>query len=156
VAAFFKEMVMADKTVKKRGPGRPFQPGQSGNPGGCPAGSRHKVTKAVQELFDGEAEALTRKCIELAMDGDMTALRMALDRICPTPKDRPVRVTLPALTSPSDLPLATEAVLSAVADGALTPSEAAGVAALLEVHRKALETLELEKRIAALEAAKGA
>jgi hypothetical protein len=40
-----------------------FQPGQSGNPAGKPGGARHKATRAVEALLDGEAEALTRKAI---------------------------------------------------------------------------------------------
>ena len=34
-------------TPKKRGPGRPFQPGQSGNPGGRPKGIAERVQKVV-------------------------------------------------------------------------------------------------------------
>ena len=81
---------MAEKTTQKqRGPGRPFKPGQSGNPKGKPQGSRHKATIAALNLLEGEAQALTRKCIDLAMEGDMGALRLCLERIvCPV-KDRP-------------------------------------------------------------------
>jgi hypothetical protein len=32
-------------------------------------------------LLDGEAEALTRKAVELALDGDASALRLCLDRV---------------------------------------------------------------------------
>ena len=59
-----------------------FKPGTSGNPSGKPAGARNKTTLAVEALLDGEAEDLTRKAIELAKAGDMTALRLCLDR-CP-------------------------------------------------------------------------
>jgi len=31
--------------------------------------------------LEGEAEALTRKAVELALEGDVTALRLCLDRI---------------------------------------------------------------------------
>ena len=43
-------------------------------------GSRNKVTLAVEALLDGEAEALTRKAVELAMGGDMQALRLRTTR----------------------------------------------------------------------------
>jgi hypothetical protein len=33
----------------------------------------------VKALLDGEAEALTRKAIERALEGDTTALRLCLD-----------------------------------------------------------------------------
>lgn len=38
-----------------------------------------------------------------------------------------------------------------MAQGELTPEEASSVAAVLEIRRKALETVEIEKRVAALE-----
>ena len=43
-----------------------FQKGQSGNPKGKPKGTRHGVTMAAETLMEGEAEAITRKAIELA------------------------------------------------------------------------------------------
>src|SRR5262245_47204912 len=49
-----------------KGRGRPFEPGQRGNPSGRPKGARNKTTIAVEALLDNEAEALTRKLIELA------------------------------------------------------------------------------------------
>ena len=51
-----------------------FVPGKSGNPKSRPKGSKNKVTLLAQKLLDGEAESLTRKCIELALDGNLTAL----------------------------------------------------------------------------------
>lgn len=52
--------------------GRPFK---KGNPG-RPKGARNKVTLAVEALLDGEAEDLTRKAVELAQEGNTTALRL--------------------------------------------------------------------------------
>ena len=131
--------------------GRPFKPGESGNPRGRAPGTRCKATMAAQALLDGESEALTRKAVELAMAGDMAALRLCLERIVPPRKDSPIRVSLPPMTSPADLPAVTGAVLDAVARGDLTPTEAAALAGLVEAHRRAVETAELEIRIAKLE-----
>jgi hypothetical protein len=55
--------------------GRPFKKGRSGNPNGRSNGSRNKVSLAIDELLDDEAEKLTRKAIELALNGDTVALR---------------------------------------------------------------------------------
>jgi len=149
---------MSDKTQvkQKRLPSTAWKKGQTGNPAGCPTGSRHKVTLAVQELLDGEAEALTRKCIEEAKGGNLVALKLCLERLCPVPKDRPVRIELPPMSSPADLPAVTGAVLEAVARGDLTPSEAQALGGLIEAHRRGVETAELEQRIAKLEQTKGA
>lgn len=141
----------ADNAVTKQR-GRPWPKGVSGNPKGCPAGSRHRVTLAVQALLDGEGEALTRRAVEAALGGDMVALRLCLERICPAPKDRPVRVKLPEVRSAADLPGVTSAILAAVAGGRLTPGEAQAVAGLVEAHRRALEVADIEQRLAALEA----
>ena len=56
-------------------------------------GARHKATVAAEALLDGEAEALTRKAVEMALAGDGTALRLCLDRIIPPRRERPVRFT---------------------------------------------------------------
>jgi hypothetical protein len=129
--------------------------GVSGNPAGRPKGARHKYLLAVEALLDGEAEGLTRKAIELALAGDTTALRLCLERILPTRKDRPVQLELPPIEGLQDLAEATAALLEGVAAGALTPAEAGEVAKLVEVHRRTVETVELEGRLRRVEEAQG-
>ena len=70
-----------------------FKAGQSGNPGGRPKGALNKATLATQALLDGEAEALTRKAVELAKDGNPVALRLCLERLLPPGRIGPL--TLP-------------------------------------------------------------
>jgi len=130
-----------------RNPDGTFAPGNPGRP----AGARHRTTEAIQALLDGEAEALTRKAIDAALDGDTTALRLCLERIAPPRKDSPVRFTAPEMKSAEDSVEAMGGVVRAVADGELTPQEGAAVAGLIEAFRRALETEELERRIASLE-----
>jgi hypothetical protein len=74
-------------------------------------------------LLDGEADALTRKAIELAKEGDTTALRLCIERILPARKDRPV--TCHELRRSPDSVKTAAAIATAVADGELTPMEAA-------------------------------
>ena len=124
-----------------------------GNPG-RPKGTRFRVTRAVEELLDGEAETLTRKAIDLALEGDVTAMRLCIERIAPVRKDVPVVFDLPPIQSASEASQAASAVLLAVSAGQLTPIEGASVMALVEQYRRALEVTELEERIAKLEAAK--
>jgi len=97
---------MADRTdenqPKRRGPGRPFAPGVSGNPAGRPAGSRNRATLALEQLFDGEAEVRSRKAIEMAKGGDLGAMRICLDRIIAPRKDRPVKFQLTTIETAAD------------------------------------------------------
>jgi hypothetical protein len=48
---------------------------------------------------DGQAEALTQKAIDLALAGDLGALRICLDRVLPPRKDRPVAFEIPPITT---------------------------------------------------------
>jgi hypothetical protein len=122
-----------------------------GNPG-KPKGTRHKATQAALALLDGEAEALTRQAVTLALGGDTTALRLCLERIAPPRRDAPVTFDLPPMETARDAAKAAGAVLGAVAEGELTPGEGAALMALVEGFRRTLETTELEARLAALEA----
>jgi hypothetical protein len=106
---------------------------------------------AVLELLDGQAEALTQRAVELALDGDTVALRLCLERLAPPRKDAPVEFSLPRMVTVRDAAEAAAAVLHAVSEGELTPSEGATVMALIDSFRRTLETSELEVRIAALE-----
>jgi Family of unknown function (DUF5681) len=129
----------------------PFEPGKSGNPAGKLKGTRNRTTMAVEALLDGEAETITRKAIELAKGGDLTALRLCLDRIASPRKDRPVLFELPPVSSAADAAKAAAALLEAVAVGDLTPSEASELGKLIEAYVKALEATEFAERLAKLE-----
>jgi hypothetical protein len=125
-----------------------FGPGNSGKP----KGTRHKATQAALALLDGEAEALTRQAVTMALGGDTTALRLCLERIAPPRRDAPVTFDLPPMETARDAAKAAGAVLGAVAHGDLTPTEGAHIMALVEGFRRTLETTELEARLVALEA----
>jgi hypothetical protein len=105
---------------------------------------------AAEALLDGEAEALTRKAIELAKQGDITALRLCLDRIVAPRRERPVQFRLPELRSAGDAAGAMGAIVEAVATGDLAPSEAAELGKLVETYVRSLEATEFDRRIRAL------
>ncbi|NOD48719.1 hypothetical protein GS624_15510 [Ruegeria sp. HKCCD5849] len=137
-------------TTDERNPDGTFAPGNSGRP----RGARHRITRAVEELLEGQSEQITQKAVELALEGDSTALRLCLERLAPTRKDAPVSFDLPTIKSAEDASEAAQAVLQAVSQGEVTPLEGATVMGLVEQYRRVLETTELERRITALEAAK--
>jgi hypothetical protein len=118
---------------------------------GRPKGARNRTTQAVMALLDGEAEALSRKAVEMALAGDSVALRLCLDRLAPARKDSPVHFALPRMTTAHDAAQAAGAVLEAVSVGDLTPTEGAQVMGLVDSYRRTLEVTELEARMAVLE-----
>jgi hypothetical protein len=131
-----------------------FAPGRSGNPSGRPKGSRNATTLAIEALFDGEAEALTRKVIELAKTGDMQALKLCMDRLAPPRRSSPVMFELPRLKSASDAVDASAAIVAAVASGELTPSEASELSTVMQQFTRAIEAADFEARILKLEQSK--
>ena len=139
-----------------RGPGRPFERGESGNPAGRPAGSRNQATIAAEQVLDGEAAALTRKAVELALGGDALAVRLCLDRIIAPRRDRPVALALPPIDSIADLAGAMTALATAAAHGAITPGEAADFAQVVETIVRAIDAADFERRLRLLEAADAA
>ena len=130
-----------------------FKPGQSGNPDGRPKGARNRATVAAEQLLDGEADTLTRKAIELAKEADTTALRLCIERILPARKDRPVSFDMPRIETVADSVKAAAAIATAVADGDLTPMEAAELSKVVDGYTRAVETADLNARLVRLEQA---
>ena len=117
------------------------------------SGDRDEQAPQVEALLDGESEAITRCAVEKALEGDTTALRLCLERIAPPRKEAPVQFSLPKMETARDAATAASAVLQAVSEGELTPTEGAHVMQLVETYRRTLEMSDLEARIAALEEA---
>ena len=131
--------------------GGQFAPGCSGNPAGMKLGTRHRTARLVQRMMSGDAEAVVNAVVTAAKGGDMTAARLVLDRIAPPCRGRPVRLDLPPIVGAADLVKALAAVADAMARGVISAEEAQATAGVLDHQRKAVETLDLERRIAALE-----
>ncbi len=138
------------KATEGRNPDGTFGPGNQGRT----PGTRNKITRAAIEALEANTGALTDKAVELALDGDTVALRMCLDRVCPPLKDKPVEFALPTIESASDAAQAASAVLAAVAQGDLTPTEGASVMGLVDSYRRTLEASDFEERLTKLEDAK--
>ena len=131
--------------------GRPFQKGQSANPKGKPKGTRKGTTVIAQNLLDGEGEALVRKVVELALEGDLPCLRICLERLVPPEKNAPIEIGLPQICAVVDIPKILAALSAKLDAGGISPSEARTVIDLAEAFRKALEVADLGPRIHALE-----
>jgi len=131
--------------------GRPFQPGQSGNPKGRPKGSRNRVTLAMDALIEERSEEIVNTTIDKAVAGDAQILRALLRTMLPPRRDRPVEFEVPSINTPADAVAASNAVLTACANGALTPSEAHEVMGLIAMHMKTIDVTVLDQRLSDLE-----
>jgi F0F1-type ATP synthase gamma subunit len=107
----------------------------------------------MQNLLEGEAEAIARKAIEMAKDGDMAAIRVCMDRLASIRRKDPIAFELPPVDKARDSVAAMAAVVAAVAAGDLTTDEAAEIAKIINVYVCALAATAFEERLEKLERA---
>ncbi len=128
-----------------------FKKGQSGNPAGPAKGTRHKITMLAEKLLEDDRDDIVRAVIAAAKGGDPTAMRLCIERLIPVRKGRPVMFDLPPVKTAADIVGAIGEVARAMAAGELTTDEASAAASVIEMHRRAIETTEIEVRVQKLE-----
>jgi hypothetical protein len=116
--------------------------GHSGNPAGRPRGALNRATRIAAELLEGEAEALWRAEIDLALAGDRMLLRHCNDRIIAPQRAQPVAFELPRIEDAADLASAMGALIEAAARGLITPAEAETLARSCEASARTIEVGE--------------
>ena len=129
--------------------GRPFLSGNTFGRG-RPKASRNKAMP-LQSLLEEHGEALVRKCMVNALQGDRYAIRLCIERLLAPRREGVVRLPLPAIRSIADVNTASDRVIRAITSGQITPAEGETMAAVLENRRRAIESANLEGRIAVLE-----
>jgi hypothetical protein len=110
----------------------------------------------AEALLEGEADALARKAVELALGGSETALRLCLDRLIAPRRERTVAFEMPPIDSAGDIARALKAVTEAVADGTLSPGEALTFSQTVDTFLRAIDARDFEQRLKKLEAADAA
>ncbi len=130
----------------------PFKEGESGNPNGRPKGIIDKRSE-LAGLLKPHAPELVEKAVELALEGDVNALRLCLERLIPKAKDETINLVIKAedLTQPELLLNINSTAINAVSSGEITPSEGKAISAIIDGQRKLIEIVGIDKRLAALE-----
>src|SRR5262249_24385079 len=132
-----------------------FPKGVSGNPQGRPPGSRNRATELAEALLDGEAEALIRKLLDLALAGDPAALKLCLERIVPR-RERTLRFAAPKIESAADIAAACGAITAAAAEGAIGPADAAELMRMIDIAMRAIAAGDFDRRLRLLEETRAA
>lgn len=125
--------------------------GASPNPSGRPQGSRNKATLAVLAIMEDEGERISKKAVELALNGDMTAIKLVIERLIPVRKHRSLSIELPVLDSTENIIEAIKQVIMAASTGEISTREAQDFLIMLENLRKTLDVAELEHRLKIVE-----
>ena len=128
---------------------RGWAPGQSGNPRGRPAGSRNRKNVIADE-FAKDGSAVARVVMDAALQGDIQAANMVLQRLSPPLRARAEKVTF-ELTP--DAPLTTQAqqIMTAVAEGSIDPETGQLLINCITAFAGLKQVDELEARLIALE-----
>ena len=87
----------------------------------------------------------------LAIRGDHAAAKLLLDRIVPVRRGCPIAIKLPPILVAADAVKANAIVIDAVSADRLSTIEAQELSAVIDVQRKSIELLDVERRLAALE-----
>ena len=123
-----------------------WEKGVSGNPRGRPANAMaERFRKAVEPRLDEVIKAM----VEAAAKGDTAAAKLLLDRVLPPFK--PVQPASAFPLSGDSLVEKAEAILAAVANGALAVHDAKALIDAIGSLARIIEVEEFERRIAVLE-----
>jgi hypothetical protein len=126
--------------------------GHSLNPHGRPQGSRSNATLRAQALIGQHAEELASKAIQLALAGDTGLLKVLLDKLVPTARERVLDLSeLPTPTTPSETTQAALAAVGLMARGELSMPELRSLTAILASLRVAIGSLNSDKLTERLE-----
>jgi hypothetical protein len=140
----------ARRSVIDPRPGQAFAKGRFGKSAGRTPGATNRAALAAQAILDEKVEAITLKAIELAENGDFSAIRLCLGLVVPPRREQPIEFEIRKLEWIDDARQAIGDVIAAVAAGKITLTEAAEVTRLLEAYVGACEasqrSSELEDR----------
>ncbi len=116
---------------------------------GRPKGHRNVSTRVLQ-LVDGEMLDQAKQVLQEALDAkNLSAAKFVLKHALGTPRGAKVQLDLPATDTAAGVDEAQQAVLDAVAGGAVASGDARTLFDMLEVRRKAIAARQAEPPVAA-------
>lgn len=128
-----------------------FRKGQSGNPQGKAKGTKNRATLAAEQVLQSDLDNICHKLIEEALNGNIQAIRLVLDRVLPVKRDRDINIRLPKLQTTDDAVKAMSLIIESVSCGNITPSEGEAMSKVVDAFVKAIQVYEVEKRVVKLE-----
>ncbi|MBE0400375.1 hypothetical protein EI168_09665 [Halomonas sp. FME1] len=123
-----------------------FAPGTSGNPSGRPK-SEHTI---LRQKLAAHGEEVAAVVVEAALQGDIQAAKIVLERLCPPlkPSTAPVTIELPENPGIADT---ARAIIEHAAQGQIAPDVAGQLVQSVAALARVVEIDELERRLTALE-----
>jgi hypothetical protein len=107
----------------------------------------------AEKLMSKDVKAIAAVVNKAALEGDLTAAKLVLERLLPPPKSRGqiVQLPLPPIHTTADATAAMGSVIAAVAAGLLTIDEGGHLNSMISKYAERLEISELAERVEQLE-----
>lgn len=131
-------------------PGRWYKGMPSPNKGGRPRGIVDRRVKLAERML-ADADGIVSVMVEKALDGDSSAAHLILGRILPALRSQSEKVQFD-FDAGAPIPEQIEAVLTAIAAGAVAPDVGREIITALGTLADARAVADLEARIITLEA----
>ena len=138
---------MTDVVIKRDKRGH-WLPGQSGNMHG--RGPRR--ARLIREMLDPHMAELVQRTLDIALTGDVQALRLLLERLCPPIKSEAEPQEIPGLAEAVTFAERVKVVVDAIGRGELSAENAEKVLGALAAGAQLVELEELKTRLSVLEA----
>jgi len=126
-----------------------FKKGQSGNPSGRPK----QDTANLKPLLAQHGESVLQKVIDSALEGDLTACKLVLDRLYPAIKPQAMPINIPVGET---LPETGNNIVTETMTGNVAPDIGASLITALSNQAKLVEFTELSQRLERIEQQLGA
>jgi hypothetical protein len=107
----------------------------------------------MQEMLEQKVDELVEKLVQIALAGDIGALRLCLDRLLRAQANEPFLYEIPRLEKAADAVGAMAGLASAAVAGDVTADEAAKLAKVISLYVNTLEAHDFEDRLVKLERA---
>lgn len=131
--------------VKRDSKGR-WLPGRSPNPKGRPPGN-----EVIRKRLESFSEHLIDKTVELALEGNVQALKICMDRLCPPVKDESKFVQIKGMDEADNLSSKSRLIFQSLSKGDISIEDSLKLLNALSVVGRIFESTELEKRVQDLE-----
>ena len=118
----------------KKIPIHAFKPGNKYGKG-REVGSKSKMQLAIEQIGFENAKGVLNKVVESALQGDMQASKLILERVMPVRKGARFKLNMPYLNSLEDLETANKEILRMMAEGEISSEEALSINENIELRR---------------------
>ena len=127
-----------------------FQPGQSGNPNGRPRSDKTKYV-GVRRLLEENAASVVSRLIESALEGDIAACKIVIDRVYAPKRSNAISFNLPKISDIQTARDAISSIIEAQTTGVLSTDEADSLVKNIRSFLEVSEIADIEARLKKIE-----